>query len=275
MEKVLCFALQQEAQQWINICDARLVFQKKSLRLYKGKEFYCLVSGLGALNMAGAIGWLNAYLPEEKILWNIGCAAGSEEQLYTWYRINQLCSEDEKEAFYPEIISIDGVKQAGLKSFHKFVDKNTISENSPFLIDMEGLAFALQASLFCDSGKIQLLKWVSDSGDASFYKNSLWKHKYEEKIEELLDYIKEQNQLLESILKKHKLPVDRYVEQVSNKIPISFSLQVQLKNAILFALNNKGEKYVEAELNRINKESRNKIKSRQEITKLISILNSV
>lgn len=269
LKKILVFALQAEAEPFLKLHKFTCIYQKKKIQYYISKDFNCLITGIGMLNMSTTIGWLSAYEKEQVILYNIGCAAGINEKINEWYKIS--CVHFDTNQFYIDILSKTSFNFSALKSNYHPALKNNI--DADFLYDMEGFAFVNSASNFMPNGHFQLYKWVSDSGDLQFYKNTNWKKKYAEKITNIIDEIENETIVLSEIYKKTFLEIDSYITQINESISLTFSQQVKLKNALSYAINNGSD--IERIIKGVSQNNTNKNENKQKLTDLITNLYAV
>lgn len=247
MKAVICFALLQEARPFLDQTDCRQVVQKKYLHYFSGDSVDILVSGMGATQMAAAMGWLFGHYPEEKTVWNVGTCGGSESVQGQWYRVVKVRNEKDERTFFPELIRKSVFPFGELLTLDARARASQIEQIAPALCDMEGYAFCRAAQLFVPSSRIQLLKWVSDSDGAAFYKSETWKKMYTEGVPSILkEIISETEQLHQAEQLVHP-DISAYLEALHNKTRLTFTQNEQLKNALLYARHYKqGSEILEA-----------------------------
>lgn len=235
MKAVICFALLQEARPFIERADCKLVVQKKQLHYFSGNATDILVSGVGDLNMASAMGWLFGQNPEEKVVWNVGTCGGSQSAQHQWYRIIKVNGEADGRAFFPEVIRKSIFPFRELITLHAPADKMKLEQVAPALCDMEGYAFCRAAQSFVVSSRIHLLKWVSDDDGGMFYKSGEWKTRYAEQVDAVLNEILSETAYLHE--KEHQVNPDIsiYLESINRKVALTFTQREQLKNALFYA----------------------------------------
>ncbi|MFN4082040.1 MAG: hypothetical protein ACK4K9_00250 [Bacteroidia bacterium] len=248
MIAVFCFALGVEAKPFIELGKCKLLFQQKDLKYYKGKDFNCLVTGIGRIRMATAIGWLSGFEQQEKCLFNIGLAGSVKLQKHTWHFVCKVTDELTGKDFYPEIIKTYDLPIQKLTSVMMPANSNKIKQLQTDLVDMEGYAFCKSAQQFLPTTHIHLIKFVSDEGSEHFsftnwleyYNNSI--AVIAEKCLSILTYITQTQN-------KYNTNVQHLIDLIEAKIKLTFSQKVQLRNALIFQLNTHGESHVKKLLN--------------------------
>lgn len=119
-----------------------------------------LVSGIGALSMASAVGWLGGHRPAEQRVWlNIGAAGHASKALGEILRVNVSSDILNERKHFPPLVARSG-----------FVSDAVLSVNAPTsdypaegAMDMEAYAFFNAATRFSSSELVQALKVVSDN----------------------------------------------------------------------------------------------------------------
>jgi hypothetical protein len=275
MKIVCCFALQAEAKPWIETVNARLYYQQKHLRYYSGRQVDILVSGMGSLAMATAIGWLNAFLPDEKCVWNIGCAASLNKPRSSWHRVAKLTGEWSGMNLYPEILSAGRLPLVTLHTVNRVANTTFLNSIPNCLVDMEGYAFATAARQFLPVTQIQLLKWVSDVGEEKFYLNEQWQQHYSEETENLLQYIQYETEIVNKHSATYYPEWNAYVEKVNEKLSLTFSQKVQLKNALSFAMQYQSVEYIEQLIQTISLQVEHKAKRNTTLVNLMEQLYAI
>ena len=151
----------------------RLRLKKKSntsFPLYLGQlatgseaKVNLVVSGIGALNMAAAVGWLGAQLPVRNSLWlNIGIAGHHSFDIGTCARVISCFDLLSERSFYPPLVSKWEGQSMELISCN--VPTDDYADNRG--VDMEAAAFFAVAGKFSSMELIQCIKVVSDNPDS-------------------------------------------------------------------------------------------------------------
>lgn len=235
MKAVICFALLQEARPFIERTNCKLVAQKKHLHYFSGNAADILVSGVGDLYMASAMGWLFGQNTEEKVVWNVGTCGGSQSVQHQWCRIIKVNRETGDRAFFPEVIRKSIFPFRELITLHAPADKLKLEQVTPALCDMEGYAFCRAAQSFVVSSRIHLLKWVSDDDGGAFYKSDEWKARYAAQADAVLNEILSETACLNEKERLIHPDISVYLECINGKVALTFTQREQLKNALLYA----------------------------------------
>lgn len=273
MKTVLCFALQQEAAPFIAKLKAKHLHQQKYLNLYETPDTLILISGIGYINMSAAIGWLTGFLKQELIIWNLGCA-GCGANLYNWYRVAQITNLKE-ESFYPEIYSSNPLELKSLITSNEPAGSDLLNRYPGLLFDMEGYAFAKASQLFLSTSQIQLIKWVSDNGDFSFYKNKNWESEYSKNIDFILHYIFEENKNIARLIQVVHPHISPIIHKVEKRLKLSFTQTEQLKNAIYYNYQYNNESVLQKKIDTVLNECNEKLNRKIIFNKLLATLHHV
>lgn len=124
------------------------------------KDLVMIISGVGAIKMACAVGFTHAKF--SPIFWlNFGTAGGIDKNIGDLFQIDEIYKNNY--IFYPDMLTKSHIKFSSLNSCDKPKMDNA---NVNLLYDMEGYDFAYATSMFCSIDKIALLKIVSDNCNA-------------------------------------------------------------------------------------------------------------
>lgn len=127
-------------------------------------EIDILISGIGALPMATAIGWLGGYRPAAHRAWlNVGTAGHGSMDLGEAFRVHTSSDILSERKHFPPLI---------VRS--RFVSDEVLSVNAPTSdypaeggMDMEAYAFFNAATRFSSNELVQAIKVVSDNPEHS------------------------------------------------------------------------------------------------------------
>ncbi|MCA0430646.1 MAG: hypothetical protein LCH32_09105 [Bacteroidetes bacterium] len=227
------FALQQEAKPFIETLNVKQIYQQKNIKLYKSDEVFVLITGIGCMASATAVGWFLAQY-KNVILWNIGCAA-STANVGSWQRV--ICVKQDNNIFYPEIVSKSKLKLNTLNTVNTVINNSQLKHFNDELVDMEGIGFATAALTFINSNQIQLLKWISDNGNINFYKDKAWINAYVQRINEVIELINQESNLISKYLNDININTNAYIEKVNLNLQLSFTQKEQLHKALVYYLN--------------------------------------
>ncbi len=271
---ILCFAWRAEANPFIKISNAKLTQQNKKFKFYTSPSTDIIITGVGAFNMSAAMGWIQQFIKDIAVYWNIGFCAGQEQNIFSWFRIIKVSYQDNMRDFYPEIETKSPLPFATLRTVNSPVNNKHIENLGAELVDMEAYGFCKGLQPFHNSSFIQILKWVSDNGIENFDKTAALKQ-YENSIEQVFDYIVSQS---EEIINSHKNNlgiINPILEQTKEKLSLSFTRTHQLKDALRFALYYKGETFIHKEVTSINNDLETPEKKVRTFNQLIKKLTHV
>jgi len=263
MKLILCFALQKEALPFIALGNCKLKFQQKDIRLYTGKTFSCLVTGIGRIRCATSIGWLNGLITEPKVLVNIGLCGSVKHELFTWYDIAKVTDELTGKSFFPEITAINNNGISTLISVNNPASSKALELLDYPLADMEGFAFCKSAKMFVPASNIKLIKFVSDNGSEKFYDTN-WQKPYENCAPDILETVKQKFEFILNVNNIININTNDMLAFITNKINPTFTQKEKLKDALKFAINHYGNASVTQKISKIadipqTKEQRNNL----------------
>lgn len=234
MKTVLCFAWQMEAAPWLRLYKALHKATLKQIHYYESDKTGFLISGVGAIRMALAIAWLCGKDNEEKHFVNIGFAASASQPLYSWHEIVKVTDATERNSLYPELLIDSKMTKSDLYSVAKPALSAEVNQYPASLIDMEGYAFITAAKHFVPVTHIHLLKFVSDAGADQFLDIPALQQSYVNTLGKAHNYIQHIRQFLEKYSDTNSKP-DPTVLEISEKLHLTFTQQVMLKQAMQFA----------------------------------------
>lgn len=135
-----------------------------------GSALHLIVTGIGQLNMATAVGWRAAQANSKNDVWlNIGSAGHAEFAVGSAVRIARCAAADSDRAHYPPLVApwllsdTSGVATKGLVG--ELLTCNAVCDEYPAqaLVDMEGYAFFRAATRFSAAELVQSIKVISDN----------------------------------------------------------------------------------------------------------------
>lgn len=119
-----------------------------------------LISGVGEIAMASAVGWIGAQSCERKRVWlNIGTAGHATLALGTILRVHGVARSQQSRAHYPPLTAKWNGGTAALLS----VASPTSDYPQGAMVDMEAAAFFSVATRFTSSELVQSIKVISDN----------------------------------------------------------------------------------------------------------------
>jgi nucleoside phosphorylase len=234
----LFFALQAEAQPFINITKAKQQIAFATIKLYTASDCFIVITGIGQVNMSVAVGWFFAkHNNEISVVFNIGTAASVHCELHTWHQIVAIHNSQTKQSFFPEMLSANVVyKYATLNTVIEPCNSETLQLIQEQLVDMEGFAFAKAAQKFMHTNAIHLIKWVSDNGNLNFYKNKIWQQEYANDVTQIVQFLFSIHQQLLTIESAYIKSSEIFVNRIKQDLQLSFTETHQLIQALQYAL---------------------------------------
>lgn len=153
--------------------EAQPIIDKYSLKLegdlFVGESITVIITGMGKVNMAYAVGKISAQIRSEDRLLNIGVCAGKSFGIYEVVKVTDF---DARRDFYPDIILESNLNKASLITVSRVINDGDISDA---LYDMEGSAFVESCLNFAGPHQLGLLKIVSDDGHGAEVTNEVVK----------------------------------------------------------------------------------------------------
>lgn len=143
----------------MKVCD-------KPFTLFRGQVnsqlIEVLVSGIGALAMAAAVGWIGGQRPQQKRVWlNIGSAGHGSARLGSAYRIHASACILSERTHYPAMVAKTVLATDAVLS----VDAPSGDYPDIGCIDMEAYAFFTAAYKFSSAELVESIKVVTDNPD--------------------------------------------------------------------------------------------------------------
>jgi len=154
-------AFHSEAKAFIEHYELKLLHELDNFNVFRSADHLLIVSGLGKVNTAVAIGYLSAKFPSISHYFNIGiCGANDKFQIGELVVPNKIVDLSTKKTFYPELqLKVDfkeGILGTSLTPVIKEIDDIDF-------YDMEAASFFEAASKFQSSSRIHTLKVISDN----------------------------------------------------------------------------------------------------------------
>jgi hypothetical protein len=154
-------------------CEAKPLIQRWRLKkhphnhpfaIYTGKERAVVVTGIGKVAMAGAVGYTLSLFqgPQHPLLLNFGIAGHRLHNLGSLYLADKIVDTDTGKKFYPQLPFSSTCKTAGVAT----LAKPQSGYDEDYLYDMEAAAFYEIACKFSSSELIHSLKIVSDNSQS-------------------------------------------------------------------------------------------------------------
>ncbi len=158
-------ALNCEAKPWVDHFGLKKQCDKPFWRYSKeGADIEIVVSGIGSLAMATAVGWAGAFFERPRVWLNLGIAGHADMMIGKICRVHSVINANDLRKHYPPLTA----KWPGDSSAIATVNAPTNSYPQGAMIDMESHAFFQAASTFSPAELVQSIKVISDNQEQSF-----------------------------------------------------------------------------------------------------------
>ena len=158
-------ALNCEAKPWVDFYKLKKTINRP-FELYQrgGLNIEVVVTGIGAISMSTAVGWVAGLNNKAERLWlNLGIAGHAERAIGELVRVHSFIDANDLKYYYPPLTAASKFDSDALLS----VNAPTSSYPENAMVDMEGLAFYRAASMFSNNELIASLKVISDNQEHS------------------------------------------------------------------------------------------------------------
>lgn len=158
-------ALNCEAKPWVDFyglkkqCDSPFRYYAKD-----GVAIEVVISGIGSIAMAAAIGWIGASAAHPRAWLNLGIAGHATKPIGSICRVHSVVNATDLAKYHPPLVA----KWKGESSAIASVNAPTNSYAEGAMIDMESYAFFKAATLFSPSELVQSIKVISDNQEQGF-----------------------------------------------------------------------------------------------------------
>lgn len=274
MKAILCFAWLAEAKPFLDLDKTKNVFSKKNIQYFTGNNADYLIMGLGQTNAATAIGWLNGFNNQPKLLCNIGLAGSANNNLLAWHLIAKVNKENSTKSYFPEVLAKTDLTLAELLTVYKPANKEFLMQHKSLLVDMEGYAFCKAAKTFVSNSNIMLLKFVSDAGSEEFFTQN-WQKPYKNSVEVILNCINNHLTTLEKTNQIHQISVTEFLHRICIKLNPTVAQQLQIKNALKFAIGYQKTNLIEELITNLSEPNKTKEENTTAINQLLNKLQHV
>lgn len=158
-------ALNCEAKPWVDFYNLKKTADKPfSLYSKEGLNVDIVITGIGAIAMSTAVGWIGAQNRVRQRVWlNLGIAGHLNRPVGEVVRTHSFIDSVDLRRYYSPLTAKWGGDTDALMS----VNAPTGSYPDEAMVDMEGLAFYKAASLFVSAELIASIKVISDNQDNS------------------------------------------------------------------------------------------------------------
>ena len=160
--KAIFVALECEARPLIDQLGLKKQLQKGPIKLYEGKHFHLVITGVGGIAMMTAVGFFHGMYPGFcGHLLNVGVAGHEHLRLGTLCYVDQVTCSDESSSIYlnPAV----GLEEQRARCHTVAVPQQNYDH--PTLYDMEAYYFLQAALTFQPIDLLHVIKVVSDNRD--------------------------------------------------------------------------------------------------------------
>ncbi|WP_347988435.1 hypothetical protein [Methylomonas sp. AM2-LC] len=222
-------ALSSEAKPLIQRWGLKQHAETHPFLIYTDSDRVLVITGIGSIAMAGAIGYAMAIYPlrsQHCLMLNLGIAGHRDNALGSIYLVDKIINGENNKKFYPQLPKRIGFKTCAVKTMQK--PQNNYAEDC--LYDMEAAGFYELCSKFSSSELIHSLKIVSDNSESSIdninaSKVEGWISLHVQAIDELISLIRQRTQQLPTVNQS-------LFHLLSTQFHFTVSSAVRLKNLL-------------------------------------------
>ena len=215
------------------LCEAAPIISKYKLKkvaeinafqLYRADQISLIVSGIGRVNAAAAVGFLAALRQSKSPnAWlNVGIAGHSHQPIGAGFLVNKLYEVSSDQSWYPVVTFDHTLNSDQLRT----VDQPDLSYEHQGGVDMEATAFYSTATRFNTAELIQSYKVISDNSatPAKKFSKQLVSDLIENKLEEigfLIDVLQESKHAHDSMTNFSN--TSQLMKEINQKLKLSHS----------------------------------------------------
>ena len=193
--------------------------------LFSNAERVVVITGLGGVSMAGAVGYVMALFPDcqQPLLLNLGIAGHGQYSLGSLFLADKILNIENGKKFFPQLPFTVNCETATIASLAK--PHHGYPEN--YLYDMEAAAFYEIACKFSTGELIHSLKIISDNAQSPM--ENITEAAVEQWVTQRLEKI---NAVIADLIAlRRRLPVinDELYEQLLTKFSVTTTSTVRLK----------------------------------------------
>ncbi|URZ07980.1 nucleoside phosphorylase-I family protein [Clostridium felsineum] len=219
-----------EAEEIILYYNLKKEFSYSSFQIFCNEYIKLIISGIGKINAACAIGYIGRETVKnsEDIIINIGICGGRSRNIGEGILVNKIIDVDTKREFYPDIILKHEFEEGTLQTFTTPVVDGNVKD----ICDMEGSAFFECASKFFENHQIAIIKVVSDKADGSKVELKCLGELIKKNMSKVNSYIKN----YENVFYKEKFLSDvciRNMEKLVRVLRLTESQKIEIKRAMV------------------------------------------
>lgn len=219
-------AFHSEAKPLIEYFKLKLQTAKSAFPIYQNETMHLIISGMGKINAASAVGYLQAKLQIDEIVWlNFGIAGHRTMDLGSSIIAHKVIDSGTGQAFYPTITG--SIPEKGSILYTVDQAERTFSED--YVYEMEASGFMQAALRFSSSELVHCYKIISDNLKTGicFEKQKLQKM-IEVHLPKIQNFLDDLQSLRQEIPKNFPLPI----EEFTSRYHFTSSEQHQLKRLL-------------------------------------------
>ncbi|PJI09123.1 MULTISPECIES: hypothetical protein [Clostridium] len=228
---MICFlcSFYAEAEEIISYYNLKKKFSPSSFQIFSKDDIKLIVSGVGKINAACAVGYIADSMGkcQNNIFINVGICGSKNRNIGEAVLVNKISDEDTLRESYPDIILKHNFEEGSLETFSSPVWDDSVID----ICDMEGSAFFESASRFLEKHQIALIKIVSDNLDEIDMNSEYVKNLIKNNIDKINSYVEEYKKVfcgqkfLSDLCEKN-------MEKIINNLRCTESQDIQLKRAV-------------------------------------------
>jgi hypothetical protein len=161
----IMLALNCEAKPWVDFYHLKKSLDRPfNVYAKPGLELEIVITGIGAISMSTAVGWVAGRATSRKRVWlNLGIAGHLDRPIGDAVRVHSYIDANDLRHNYPPLVA----KWAGDSDALMSVNAPTDSYPDSAMVDMEGLAFYRSACMFSSPELVSSIKVISDNQENS------------------------------------------------------------------------------------------------------------
>lgn len=228
---MICFlcSFYAEAEEIISYYNLKMEFSPSSFQVFSKDDIKLIVSGVGKINAACAVGYIAGLTKEfgNDIFINLGICGSKHRNIGEAVLVNKISDVDTLKEFYPDIILKHDFEEGSLETFSSPVwDDNVID-----ICDMEGSAFFESASRFLEKHQIALIKIVSDNLNEIDINPKYVKNLIKNNVDKIDSYVGEYKKMFDGRNFLSDL-CEKSMEKIISNLRCTESQDIQLNRAI-------------------------------------------
>lgn len=232
-------ALHLEAKALIEKLKLKRKLDFLGFEYFENQESGLLVSGIGKVNAAAAVGTLFGYLSannvllEKVALLNFGLAGATKDfETGKLYRVKKITDYSAEISYYPDLLLKSEIPVASIATFDRAVSEDNYPDLKNTLVDMEASGVFAAAAKFIAPHQIHSLKIVADHLQPDFFKTKDIDSLISNQFESFIKYYADLHALFEYVAEEETeisdAVIDLALEKIIRDLKLSVSQQRQL-----------------------------------------------